>query len=67
MPDDVSLEQRVAALESELAEVKRRLSQTDSNGNWVDEVSGSMQPFPEFEDVVRFGRELRESTDAPTD
>lgn len=66
MTDKVSLEQRVAALESELAEVKSRLSRTDSNGNWVDELSGSMKPFPEFDEVVRFGRELRESIQDPT-
>ena len=65
MPDNLSLEQRVTALESELAKVKRRLELSNSKGNWVDELSGSMKSFPEFEEVVRLGREFRESTKEP--
>ena len=65
MPDNLSLEQRVAALESELAKVKRCLALFNSKGNWVNEISGSMKSFPEFEEVVRFGREFRESTKDP--
>ena len=60
-----SLEQRVAALESELAELKRQLGRARSNGNWVDEISGSMKSFPEFEEVTRLGREFRESFKDP--
>lgn len=43
--DMASIEQRVAALESELAELKRCLGRPGSNGNWVDEISGSMKSF----------------------
>ncbi len=65
MPDQSSLEERLATLEQEVAYIKRQLSAVGTNGNWVDEVSGSMKPFPEFDDVVRLGREFRESTDDP--
>lgn len=61
MPNESSLEQRLAALEREVAHIKRQLTSTETKGNWVDEVSGSMAAFPEFEEVVRLGREFRES------
>jgi hypothetical protein len=57
MPKKPTLEQRVLAIEKELAALKRRLRRQDRN--WLDEVSGSMKRFPEFEEVVRFGKEFR--------
>jgi hypothetical protein len=29
--------------------------------NWVDQISGSFKDDPEFEEVLRYGREYRES------
>jgi hypothetical protein len=55
------LEQRLAALEREVAQIKLRLTTPQANGNWVDEIAGSMKQFPEFDEVVRLGREFRES------
>jgi hypothetical protein len=58
----VSLEERMTALESELQTLKdevRSLSSSKSKPNWIDKVSGSMADFPEFEEVVRLGREWR--------
>jgi hypothetical protein len=31
------------------------------DGDWVNQIAGSMVPFPEFAEVVRLGRELRRS------
>jgi hypothetical protein len=67
MADQSSFEQRLEALERELAELKLRLSTLQANGNWVDLVSGSMKQFPEFDEVVRLGRELRKSMRIPAD
>jgi hypothetical protein len=61
MPNEFSLQQRLAALEREVAQIKRHLTSNETKGNWVDEISGSMAAFPEFEEVVRLGREFRES------
>ncbi|MEX0642684.1 MAG: hypothetical protein WD468_08280 [Pirellulales bacterium] len=62
MASQFSLEKRLEALEREVAQIKLRLASPQSNGNWVDEIAGSMKPFPEFDEVVRLGREFREST-----
>ena len=58
----VSLEERMTALESELQTLKdevRSLYSRKSKSNWIDKVSGSMADFPDFEEVVRLGREWR--------
>jgi hypothetical protein len=63
MLDQPSLEQRLSSLEHEVDEIKQRLARRPSNGNWVAARSGSMKDFPEFEEVVRLGREARRSFD----
>lgn len=59
-----SIETRLAALEREVAILKRQIERPEpspASTNWVDEVSGSMEKFPEFEEVVRLGQEWRQS------
>ena len=65
------LEERVATLERELAEVKQLLASSTLlpassplppvKPNWIEAITGSMADFPEFAEVVRLGREWRES------
>jgi hypothetical protein len=62
MANQSSLEKRLEALEREVAQIKLRLSTAHANGNWVDEIAGSMRQFPEFDEVVRLGREFRDSS-----
>lgn len=61
-----TVEERLSALESEVQGVKRQLARMEKPRAWLDEVAGSMDPWPEFEEVLRLGREFRESArDAP--
>jgi hypothetical protein len=30
-----------------------------ASANWIERITGSMEAFPEFEEVVRLGREMR--------
>ena len=46
----------VNALESEVAVMRERLNR---GTNWIARVSGSMNEYPEFEDVLRYGRDAR--------
>jgi hypothetical protein len=55
--------ERLAVLEKEVAELKRRVE--GSRGNWPDNVFGRMSDFPEFDEVVRLGRELRAAQSDP--
>ncbi len=59
-----SLEERVAALEAEVKQLKqeRELDKSSEPRGW-QRIVGVFQDCPEFEDMVRYGREWRESED----
>jgi hypothetical protein len=60
MHEPISLEQRVALLEDEVAELKRQIATSSATQkNWLDDMSGSMNEFPEFKEVLRLGAEWR--------
>jgi hypothetical protein len=63
MSSSTSLEDRVAALENELAEIKRRMA-VQGSGDWFARVAGSFEHEPDFDEVLRLGREMRRS-DSP--
>ncbi len=64
-----SFEERLAALEREVAELRRQQPVTrlpiPPGANWVDAISGSMKDFPEFEKVIEYGREIRRQQRTP--
>jgi hypothetical protein len=64
MDGNGNIEQRVAALEREVAELKR--SAKGDQGNWLEEVSGRMKDIPE-EDFREFVRLCKEFRNAQTD
>jgi len=62
-----TVEDRLSALESELEAVKRRLATMHKPRAWLEEVAGSMDSWPEFDDVLHLGREFRQSVTDPAD
>ena len=51
-----SVADRLNALESEVSVLREQLNrETD----WIVRVSGSMNEYPEFDDVLRYGRDAR--------
>ncbi|MEK6257983.1 MAG: hypothetical protein AABP62_05120 [Planctomycetota bacterium] len=67
-----TVEQELSVVESELIEVKRQLAavlsgEPPARTGWLKHVIGSMSDFPEFAEVVRLGREYRQSYRAPGD
>ncbi len=57
----LTIEDRLAAVEREIAELKRRLPAEQLQDDWVDAMSGVFADDPEFDEVVRLGREMREA------
>jgi hypothetical protein len=62
----MTVEERLSALEKQVAELQQRLAALEPRASWLDRLTGSMKDFPEFEEVLRFGREIREA-DRPPD
>ena len=58
---NLTIEDRLTLLEQEVARLKAQVAQPAANGNWIDRVSGSMQDYPEFAEVLEHGRKLRQS------
>jgi hypothetical protein len=55
----MKLEERVAALEAEVARLKQKLE--GNSKSWTDEIAGIFANDPAFEEAMRLGREYRES------
>jgi hypothetical protein len=59
MAHKAPLEERIATLEKEVAQLKQQLRQKKLSRDWVKGISGSLRGFPEFAEVVRLGKEFR--------
>ena len=60
-----TVEQRLLALEREVAEIKSRLGNAPSHtpgADWISAISGSMKDEPEFDEVVKLGRQIRKGS-----
>jgi hypothetical protein len=56
------MEQRMKALEGEIAEIRARLNDTGTPGvDWLDKIWGSFKDDPVYEEAMRLGREYREA------
>jgi hypothetical protein len=65
MVDEMILEQRLAALESAVADLQRRLTEASATGNWLEQVTGSISDEPAFLEALEFGRALRKADQCP--
>jgi hypothetical protein len=66
MPNATMVEDRLAALEKEVATLKYRLAGRGPSADWLTQVAGSMQDEPDFDKVLELGRQARKG-DTPTD
>ncbi|MBI1831154.1 MAG: hypothetical protein HYR84_06865 [Planctomycetes bacterium] len=57
----MSVEERLAILEKEMADLKRGITATKAKGNWIENVQGSFKDDPEFGEILRLGKEIREA------
>jgi hypothetical protein len=57
IPAEAPIEQRSSAVEAAVAELQRRLSYPPSTPNRLEQVIGSFEDEPAFEEVLAFGRE----------
>lgn len=67
MSYDATIEQRLAAVEAAVAELKQRMTVTPPAANWLHQVSGSFKDELAFEEVLAYGRALRVADRPPED
>ena len=61
MATQATTEERLEIVEKAVRDLQSLVGSRKSKRNWLDNVIGSMDAFPEFEKVVEYGREFRES------
>lgn len=69
MSANVNIESRLTDLEREVADLKRQIARwrrRADSGNWIRRISGTFKGDPDFKEILRLGREIREA-DRPSD
>ena len=61
MSEQQTIEQRLAEVEKELADLKQRLLPPTDGKSWVEQIAGTFKDDPDFEEIVKLGREFRKS------
>ncbi|MGE3537189.1 MAG: hypothetical protein AB7N91_07075 [Candidatus Tectimicrobiota bacterium] len=57
----IQLEQRMAALEAEVAQLKSKFELRDSSTPWWEQIAGTFQSDPVYDQAMRLGRHYRQS------
>ena len=57
---EASIEQRLAAAEAAIAEIRQQLAPPAAGPDWLRKVSGIMKDKPGFQEMVAYGRAFRE-------
>jgi hypothetical protein len=63
----MTVEQRLGALEKQVAELKQRLDIGEAGATWLERVAGSFQGDADFLEILRLGREIRQADRPPDD
>ena len=56
-----AIEKRVAALEEELARLRRKIEVAESTRPWWERIAGTFEKDPVYEQAMKMGREYRKS------
>jgi len=63
MSTHTSLEERLAAVEAAIAQLQQRVA-TPQQANWLQYITGSFKDEPAFEDVLAYGRAIRQGDES---
>lgn len=62
-----SLEERVSQLEKQMSHVMDTIKSRPHKPGWISKTAGSFEDCPEFDEIVRLGREFRQEMNAIED
>jgi hypothetical protein len=63
MTTNASLEERLAAVEAAIAQLQKQIA-TPQTTNWLQQISGSFIDEPAFEEVLAYGRAIRQGDES---
>ena len=63
MAINTSLEERLAAVESAISQLQQQVS-TPQPTNWLQQITGSFKDEPAFEEVLAYGRLIRQGDES---
>jgi hypothetical protein len=63
MATHTSLEERLAAVETAIAELQKQVAPPQST-NWLQQITGSFKDEPAFEEVLAYGRSIRQGDES---
>ena len=66
MVTNPTLEERLSGIEADVRDLRRRLDCQEPAPNWLERVIGSFKDEPAFEEVLEYGRAIRQA-DRPTE
>jgi hypothetical protein len=59
MATNTSLEERLAAVESAIAQLQKQVS-TPQTTNWLQQITGSFKDEPAFKEILAYGKAIRQ-------
>lgn len=63
MATDASLEERLAAIEAAIAQLQQQTA-ISQQVNWLQQITGSLKDEPAFEEILAYGRAIREGDES---
>jgi hypothetical protein len=63
MTINTSLEERLSAVEEAIAQLQKQVG-TAEPMNWLQQITGSFKDEPAFEDVLAYGRAIRQGDES---
>jgi len=63
MTTNTSLEKRLAAVEAAIDKLQKQVATSESN-NWLQEITGSFKDEPAFEEILTYGRAIRQGDES---
>jgi len=63
MATNTSLEERLAAVEAAIAELQKQVAAPQPT-NWLQQITGSFKDEPAFEEVLAYGRAIRQGDES---
>lgn len=63
MTTNTSLEERLAAVEAAIAELQKQVAASQAT-DWLQQITGSFKNEPAFEEVLAYGRAIRQGDES---